>query len=165
MAGLAFLSQAYDAFVTAGPNFGDMAAKAVGADFDPDRDYEAELDPAGSVLGSPLSMLYWATMKYGGWPYRPLPDEYRAGRPSAVETLLISGTVDFATPGEYAAAEMLPLLPNGRAVTCAEFGHCSDLSGIQPAAHRHLVETFYADGTVDDSLFRYEPMDFSPEGG
>ncbi|MCK4826239.1 hypothetical protein KA005_61425, partial [bacterium] len=33
---------------------------------------------------------------------------------------------------------------------------------IQPDAFRHLAEAFYLEGIVDDSLFHYEPMNFTP---
>jgi hypothetical protein len=41
-------------------------------------------------------------------------------------------------------------------------GHCDDVIGRQPEAFRHLAEAFYRDGTVDDSEFRYQSVDFTP---
>jgi pimeloyl-ACP methyl ester carboxylesterase len=161
-AGLAGMALWYDEFVRRGPNFGDMAAKAVGADFDPARDYENEMDPPGAVLGSPFSLLYWSTMKYGAWPYAPLAEEYRTLRSSEVETLLVSGSVDFATPPAYAEQEFLPYLTRGHHLLLAELGHCYDLAGLRPQAHGQLVETFFGRGEVAGSGFAHEPMDFTP---
>jgi len=160
-AGLAGMGQWYEAYVRR-PNFGDMAAKAVGADFDAARDYEREMDPPGAVLGSPFSLLYWSTMKYGAWPYAPLAEPYRTLRPSEVETLLVSGSVDFATPPAYAERELLPYLRNGHHLVVAEFGHCFDLAGLRPQAHRQLGDGFFNRGDVDASGFQYEPMNFKP---
>lgn len=40
-------------------------------------------------------------------------------------------------------------------------GHTTDVWVLQPEAVRHLLTTFYETGEVDDSLFTYQPMDFS----
>ncbi|UCH79433.1 MAG: alpha/beta fold hydrolase [Candidatus Coatesbacteria bacterium] len=161
-AGLVAMQFMFDEFARRGPNFGDMAAKAVGADFDPSRDYEAEMDPPGAVLGSPLSLLYWTGMKYEAWPYRSLPEEYRTLRDTDVATLVVSGSVDFTTPPAYAEEELLPHLRRGHHLLLAELGHCYDLAGLRPQAHRKLVEVFFGRGEVDASGFEYEPMDFTP---
>ena len=55
-------------------------------------------------------------------------DEYSIVRASNVETLLIGGELDFATPPQAATEELLPHLPNGRQVVLPvrAFGHVLD---------------------------------------
>jgi len=159
--GLAYLSVAYDKMIPNSSNWGERASKAVSADYDPKRDYEAEMDPAGSIIGSPVSKQDWGSFKKGGWPIKPIPKEYRGLQYSDVETLLINGSVDFATPVE-SAKELLSYLRNGKLVVLAEIGHVSDVENIQPEAYQHLVERFYLEGMVDDSKFAYQPMNFTP---
>jgi hypothetical protein len=117
--------------------------------------------PPGSILGSPMSKLF-GFMKYGGWPIKPIPEEYRKLQDSDVETLMVNGNIDFSTPAEYARNELLPHLKNGNLVILSEMGHTNDVANVQPDAFQHLVEAFYLDGIVDDSKFHYEPMNFIP---
>jgi pimeloyl-ACP methyl ester carboxylesterase len=107
--GLAFFSVMFDRMIPKALNWGDNAAKALSADYDPGRDYEADMMPPDSVLGSPMSRMLGA-QKYGGWPIKPIPEEYRKPRSSDVETLMVNGNLDFATPAEYAKKELLPCL-------------------------------------------------------
>src|SRR4030042_1405014 len=60
-----------------------------------------------------------------------MPDEFRKAQHSSVETLLLSGSVDFSTPAEYATHELLPLISNGKQVILAEMGHTNDLWNVQ----------------------------------
>ena len=69
------------------------------------------------------------------------------------ETLLIGGTLDFATPPQDATRELLPHLPNGHQVVLAELGHTTDFWSYQPTASSRLVNTFLDSGQVDDSLY------------
>ena len=75
-------------------------------------------------------------------------------RPSNVETLLVSGELDLATPPQAAAEELLPHLPNGHQVVLAGFGHTTDFWTLQRDAGTHLVTTFLASGRVET---RYVP--------
>ena len=52
---------------------------------------------------------------------------------SNVETLLIGGALDFATPPQDATRELLPHLPNGHQVVLPDFGHTDDFWSYQPA--------------------------------
>ncbi len=159
--GLALLSFFYDRMMPKALNWGDNASKALSADYDPARDYEAEMMPPGSILGSPMSKIL-GSMKYGGWPIKPIPEEYRKLQDSDVETLMVNGNIDFSTPAENAKDELLPYLTNGNLVILSEMGHNSDVVNTQPNAFRHLAETFFLEGIVDDSKFHYEPMNFTP---
>lgn len=163
--GLAMMSLAYDFMIPNALNWGDWAAKG-SIDYDPARDWLTEMDPPGSVLGSPTSLLVGAAAQLGGgWPAAPTPNKFRQVQPTDVETLLVSGSIDYSTPAQFAAKELLPALKNGKQVILPEFGHSNDVWGFQPEAIRHLLATFYDTGEVDDSLFTYQPMDFQVKLG
>jgi hypothetical protein len=89
-----------------------------------------------------------------------MADEYRRVHPTDVETLLISGSVDFSTPAQFAAQEILPSLKNGRQVIIAEQGQTDDFWNFQSAARERLLTSFFDTGLADDSLYVYLPMDF-----
>jgi pimeloyl-ACP methyl ester carboxylesterase len=125
--------------------------------FDPARDYRAELNRPDSILGSPASTAAYAG--YAAWPANPIPEAYRQVQPTDVETLLVSGSIDFNTPAQYARDELLPSLSNGQHVILSEYGHGEFLS-LQPEASKRLLTSFYDTGVADDSLFTYQPMDF-----
>jgi pimeloyl-ACP methyl ester carboxylesterase len=160
--GLAMLSSFFDSVMPSVFVWGDTLLKAVSADFDPKRDYLTEMDPPGSVMGSPLSKFVWGAAQLMETVVPTIPEEYRTFRESDVSTLMISGSVDFSDPAEN-ATRLLAYLKNGRQVILSEFGHVSDLWNLQPAAIQHLMLAYYRDGTVDDSLFRYAPMNFTPQ--
>jgi pimeloyl-ACP methyl ester carboxylesterase len=97
------------------------------------------------------------------WPAAPHEDEYSSVRTSKVETLLIGGALDFATPPQVATNELLPYLPNGHQVVLPGFGHTTSFWSEQAEAGTRLVNTFFATGQVDDSLYEPERVDFTPE--
>jgi hypothetical protein len=161
--GLALMSLMYDLLVPSMFTWGDFLSKGLSADFDDGRDYAKDLNPAGSILGSPLSYVFWGSGLT--WPAKRIPDEYRRVQPCEVETLLVSGSNDFSTPAEYASHELLPALTRGHQVILAEMGHVRDLWQMQPQATLHLMTSFYDTGKVDDSRFHYQPMDFKVAWG
>ncbi|MDO9340368.1 MAG: alpha/beta hydrolase [Bacteroidales bacterium] len=160
--GLALMTVAYNLMFPSMITWGDLAAKAISADFDRTRDYATEMDPPHSILGSPFSKLLWSLVD---WPTASIPDEFRKAQHSSVETLLLSGSVDFSTPAEYATHELLPLISNGKQVILAEMGHTNDLWNVQRTATIRLLTSFYDTGVADDSLFTYAPMDFHVSWG
>lgn len=95
------------------------------------------------------------------WPEAAEVSTYNTVRDSDVETLLINGELDFATPPRN-VTELLPYLPNGHAVVLPGFGHVASVYAEQPEAGTHLVTTFYDTGSVDDSLYRPHSIDFTP---
>ena len=72
--------------------------------------------PAGRLAGEP-----------GREPLRP-------GADSKVETLVINGDLDFATPPQQAHRELMPYLPNGHEVVLPGLGHTDDFWDYQPRA-------------------------------
>jgi len=128
--------------------------------FVPERDYRTELNPPDSIIGSPATTAAYA--EYTAWPANLIPEAYRQVQPSDVETLLVSGSIDFDTPAQFARDEFLPSLSNGQQVIVSEAGHGADLVTLQPEALKRLVTSFYDTGVADTSLFVYKPVSFEP---
>jgi pimeloyl-ACP methyl ester carboxylesterase len=158
--GLALASMGRNMFL---PNlfvFGEFLSIGGSVDdfYDPARDYRTELDPPDSILGSPFSLFMWAM--FHGWPKNLIPKEYLQVQPTNVETLLISGSIDFSTPPQFATQELLPHLGNGKQVILKDFGHTETFWNSQTQARAHLLKTFFSTGEVDASLYTYQPVNF-----
>jgi len=41
-------------------------------------------------------------------------------------------------------------------------GHVGDILGFQRTALEHLLVRFYDEGVVDDSRYKYDPLNFEP---
>jgi len=117
----------------------------------------------GSVIGSPGTDLIWAGGRLlDAWPANPDENEYTRVQNSNVETLLIGGALDFATPPQNARRELLPHLPNGHEVVLGNLGHTDDFWAYESAASKRLVNTFFDSGGVDASLYTKNRVDFTP---
>ena len=117
----------------------------------------------GSIIGSPGTDLIWAGGRLvDAWPASPDDNLYTRVQDSDVETLLIGGRFDFATPPQKAARELLPHLPNGDQVVLPDIGHSDDFWGYQPAAGDRLINTFFDTGRVDTTLYKRTSLDFTP---
>jgi pimeloyl-ACP methyl ester carboxylesterase len=97
------------------------------------------------------------------WPATPDEDEYDQIPRSDAETLLIGGELDFTTPPQIAAKELLPYLPNGHQVVLPGYGHSTSFWEEQANAGTKLVTTFLDTGRMDKSGYRPRPFDFTPE--
>jgi pimeloyl-ACP methyl ester carboxylesterase len=150
-------------FTNPGITWGANFSKAFSADYDPSRDYAAEMDPPDSILGSPYGLGLWSTA--WAWPVRRLPAELRQAHPSDVETLIISGSIDVAAPAELATEELLPYLSHGQQVILAEMSHGDLPYANQPQATERLITSFLDTGVADDSLYTYAPIDFQVSWG
>jgi len=157
--GIAALSIMYEMLPEDNMLWGEMIYKGISADYDYDRDYEKDMDPESSVIGSPLSKLF-GFMKYKQWPMKQIPEEYRKLQKSEVQTLMINGTIDISTP-IVQARELLTYLPNGHLVELKNRGH-QDLGYLQNEVYKNLLITYYKTGEIDDSGFKDFPLDFSP---
>jgi pimeloyl-ACP methyl ester carboxylesterase len=157
--GLALMSLAYDYVIPSMGTWGDFASKGVSADFDSTRDYRRDGEPA-MPLGSPMNVLGWGPLAYTRWPTQMLAEEFRRPRRSDVETLLLSGNLDFSTPAENASRDLLPLLTRGRQIILSEYGHVGDIWNTNPENTRLILTTFYRTGVADLSLNTHVPMDF-----
>jgi pimeloyl-ACP methyl ester carboxylesterase len=124
--------------------------------------YYASAGNRGSIIGNPGTDVLWAGGGLvGAWPSNPSADQYQQVTTSRVPTLLIGGTVDFATPAQNATSELLPELPNGHQVVLSELGHTTDFWHYEPDAGSHLLNTFFDSGEVDASRYTHRTMDFS----
>jgi hypothetical protein len=94
------------------------------------------------------------------WPIHPIPQEYLEVQPTDVETLLVSGSIDFSTPPQFATEELLPYLSNGEQVILKDLGHVSSFWSSQPEARVHMLNTFFDTGQADASLYTCQPLDF-----
>ncbi len=159
--GLALMSLAYDYVIPSNGTLGDMACKAVSADYDSTRDYTNDGNPSKLPLGSPMNRLLWGSLRYSRWPVEMIPGEFRRLQKSDVETLLLSGNIDFSTPSTYATRDLLPYLSKGKQVTMSEYGHVGDVVYLNQENTRRLLTSYFNSGTVDTSLNVYRPMDFS----
>ncbi|MDD4032282.1 MAG: alpha/beta fold hydrolase [Bacteroidales bacterium] len=164
-AGLAMMSLAYDYIVPSMMTWGDLASKAVSADFDPTRNYFGEMDSSDRPLGSPMSKLLWGSLSSGLWPIKQISEEFRNPQLSEVETLLLSGSIDFSTPAEFATTELMPYLKNGKQIIFSEYGHVGDVEYTNMENTRLILSGFYNTGVPDTSKNTYIPMDFSVKWG
>ncbi len=99
------------------------------------------------------------------WPTSPIPEEYRSVRRSNVETLLISGNLDVATPAEVAENELLPSLANGTHIVLSDMGHVDDTWRSRQEGMNLLLTSFFDTGIANDSLIDHVPMDFRVRRG
>jgi hypothetical protein len=120
----------------------------------------------GSVIGAPLTDLVWVEGRLvNAWPANPDENLYTRVRDSNVETLLIGGALDFATPPQNARRELLPHLPNGHQIVLRGIGHTDDFWVYEPKASNRLVNTFFDSGRVDTSLYTANKIEFTPSVG
>jgi pimeloyl-ACP methyl ester carboxylesterase len=117
----------------------------------------------GSVFGAPGTDLVWAGGRLvDAWPATPDDDAYARVRDSKVQTLLVGGSLDLATPPQWATRDLLPHLLNGREVVLPGFGHTGDFWTNQRGAGTHLVTTFLDTGRVDRSRYTPAEIDLTP---
>ena len=127
------------------------------------RRFFARHEDSGSVIGSPGTDLIWAGGRLlDAWPASPDENQYTRVRDSKVETLLIGGKLDFATPPQNGRRELLPHLSNGHQVVLPGIGHTDDFWAYEPAASKHLINTYLDSGRVDTSLYTPARVDFTP---
>ena len=141
---------------------GQYASAAV-LDAEVARDYFEQGPGDPSDLAHAASSLAWGGGRLvDAWPASPHEERYRSVRTSRVETLLVGGELDVATPPQVATRELLPYLPNGREVVLPGFGHTQSFFDDQPEAGTRLVLTFLESGRVDVSGYTALEMDFTP---
>jgi pimeloyl-ACP methyl ester carboxylesterase len=141
---------------------GDVAAVAL-TDASFATSYYASARGRGSILGNPATDFLWAGGRLtNAWPASPDENEYDRVQTSNVETLLIGGSLDVATPPQNATRELLPHLPNGHQVVLSGLGHTDDFWDYEPAASGRLINTFLDSGKIDQSLYTHTAIDFEP---
>jgi pimeloyl-ACP methyl ester carboxylesterase len=121
---------------------------------------------SGSVIGSPGTDFYMAGGgTFDAWPASPDENLYTRVRDSKVETLLVGGRLDVATPPQNGTRELLPHLSNGHEVVLPDIGHTDDFWTYQTPASNRLINTFFDSGRVDTSLYTRTAVDFTPALG
>ncbi len=144
--------------------WGELAAMSRADTFAATRYFAKGTHRSDSILGNPgTEFLYAGGGLVHAWPAAPDENEYAHVRDSKVETLLIGGTLDFATPAVNATRELLPHLPDGHHVVLSELGHTTSFWTYEPEANKRLLNTFLDSGKVDRSLYRPAKVDFTPE--
>jgi pimeloyl-ACP methyl ester carboxylesterase len=140
--------------------YGEFLSKgASGGDFEGYADDDRTVfDPPGAILGSPFSLYHWSMVR--GWPVHLVPEPYRSVQTTDVETLLIGGNMDFSTPPQFAAKELLPYLSKGHQVILDDMGHTESFWQSQHEARRRLLTTYFSTGEVDASLYVHQDVDF-----
>jgi TAP-like protein len=132
----------------------------------PARRFFASNADRGSVIGSPGTDFLTAGGRiFHSWPASPDETRYTRVQDSHVETLLIGGRLDVATPPQNATRELLPDLPKGHEVVLPDIGHTDDFWTYQTPASNRLINTFLDTGRVDMSLYTRTPVDFTPALG
>jgi pimeloyl-ACP methyl ester carboxylesterase len=117
-----------------------------------------------AIIGSPgTDFLFGGGRLLHAWPANPAENEYTNVRDSNVETLLVGGTLDFATPPQAGTRELLPHLPNGHQVVLSELGHTTSFWSYEPKASTRLLNAFFDSGKVDKSLYTPARVDFTPD--
>jgi pimeloyl-ACP methyl ester carboxylesterase len=117
----------------------------------------------GSVMDAPGTDLIWAGGRLlDAWPANPDENEYTRVRDSKVQSLLINGQLDFATPPQNATRELLPHLSDGHQVVLPNLGHTDDFWSYEPAASSHLVNTYLDSGRIDTSRYTPARVAFTP---
>ena len=166
--GLALLSWSYDDHLRKelqrrhGPYHGEFFCKVMSSGLDPERDWAGEMDPEGSIIGSPEAKLLWGAASRGGWPIGVVSREYRRDTDIDVETLVLMGNLDFNAPVEYVREELMPHLKQGRLVVLSNVGH-GEFVKLQPEAFDQLAGRFFYEGIVDTSKYTYHQIDFTPQ--
>ena len=57
----------------------------------------------------------------------------------------------------------MPYYSNARHIILSEIGHTGDVMWHNREAYVHLAQNYFDTGTIDASLFKYEPMVFEPD--
>ena len=161
--GLALMSMAFDYVFPDMSVWGDAATKAVSVDYDSLK-ILSTVNSQDEILGAPMNKLVWEPLRYSTFPIKMIPDSLRHPAYSDVETLILSGNVDFSTPAEY-GKEFLTYLRNGRQVVISEAGHVGDIRYFQLDAVKGLMSNYINKGIVDTSKIKYVPMDFKVSWG
>jgi pimeloyl-ACP methyl ester carboxylesterase len=144
--------------------WGELAAMARSDTLAAKRYFASGPHRSDSILGNPgTEFLYAGGRLVDAWPATPDENEYTRVRDSNVETLLIGGTLDLATPAVNATRDLLPHLRNGHQVVLSELGHTTDFWTYQPDAGSRLINAFLDRGKVDDSLYESARVDLTPE--
>jgi hypothetical protein len=144
--------------------WGELAAVARADTSAADRYFGQGPHRKDSILGNAgTEFIYGAGGLTHAFPPAPDAGEYTRVQDSDAETLLVGGTLDFATPPRFATQELLPHLRNGHQVVLSELGHADTFWTYEPKASTRLLNSFFDSGRVDTSLYTPAKIDFTPD--
>jgi pimeloyl-ACP methyl ester carboxylesterase len=130
-------------------------------DFPAVTQYFAHPDP--SIIGSPgTAFLFGGGELVNAWPAASDEGQYMHLQASNVQTLVISGALDMATPAQNATTQLMPYLPNGHQVVLPQLGHADSFWSYDPAGGTALISTYLATGQVDQSQYASPHLSFTP---
>ena len=138
--------------------WGDMLGKSF-ADFDPGVNYFEKMKLNSHIIGSPGSQLFAVS---DAWQVETKDTMYNKSSYSDVQTLMLSGSIDFSTPAEFARDELLPYLKNGEQYILSEYGHAGDIMNRKHSAFVRAITSYYALGEADISAYQAQKIDFTP---
>ena len=143
--------------------WGELAAVSRADTWAADRYFGKGPHRNDSILGNPGTEFHYAG---GGlthaFPRAPDSGEYARVHDSDVDTLLVNGMLDFATPAKFGIQQLRPHLRNGHTVLFAELGHSGSFWSYEPKASTRLLNTFFDTGRVDTSQYTPAKVDFTP---
>jgi TAP-like protein len=144
--------------------WGEVAAVSRADTWAADRYFGKGPHRKDSILGNVgTEFLYAGGGLTRAFPPAPDSDEYSRAQDSNVPTLLVSGTLDFATPAKFGIQELLPHLRDGKKVVLAELGHSGTFWTYETKASTRLLNTYFDTGKVDTSLYTPAKIDFTPD--
>ncbi len=138
--------------------YGETFSVGASADLEKYRGIES-ISLGNSIMGAPIAEWIWPMA--ANWPVTLIPKELREFQESDVDMMVVNGTIDFATP-PTAVEEARPYWHKAQMVLLPEMSHCSDVTGLQPAAWERLLSSYYDTGVADSSLYVYQPVSFKP---
>ncbi|MBK8946674.1 MAG: alpha/beta hydrolase [Ignavibacteriae bacterium] len=161
--GLALMSLAFDYTFPKMMVYGDLLVKAASADLAYAKNIKYNNDH-NIILGAPLNEIIWEPFIFSGIDIKMIPENLKTFNETNVETLMLSGSLDFANPPKF-ATEFLKYFKNGKQIILSEFGHVGDLRYLNQSMSDKIITQFFSKGKIESSLVKYVPMDFNVSFG
>ena len=159
--GLFLLQKYYD--INKSKAIGDVYAKTVTADLNVDWNNKLAIEnlrKTNATLGGNQSLLYGRT--YEAWGFKSISKEFQRNKISDVETLIISGDLDFRTPATITESELIPYLTNSKHITLKNSSHIDILRDVMNS--QEFLKKFLEDGIADKNLLREaKTIEFHPK--
>lgn len=151
--GLACLVMMFDLMpVISSTAYGDLMAKGGSADYDSLKNYVEGTDSKENLLGAPFSK-FFAVVSYSNCNVKLIPEKLRAQHTSYVQTLVINGNLDIATPLST-AQDLMHYLPNGKLIVLSDYSHY-DVWVKQSDVYEKTVEDYFLLGEADEKNFKH----------
>ncbi|WP_159099175.1 alpha/beta fold hydrolase [Aquimarina spinulae] len=126
--------------------WGDLFAKALSSDYLSGTDYINGMNSKNNLLGAPMSKLF-SLVSFSDWKIHMIPEKYRKLDTSYINTLMIAGNFDIATPLEN-TQKMIKYLPNGKLAIFSDYAHHDYSSLLTNTNSITMLKEFYLTGEV-----------------